>query len=70
MHSLQVLVSAKRRELTMNWNTVIGSKGRCKVKVRNWTSNNGDKMQSNEIVKFYEPGKQVQHQEGWKAGVF
>ena len=52
----------------MNWNAVIGSKGRCKVKVRNWTSNNGNPMQSNEIAKFYE--REEANQSQWKAGSF
>lgn len=41
--------------LRMNWQTVPGSTGRCKVGIREWTNNNGEKIQSNEIKKFYEP---------------
>ena len=58
----------KGEKINMNWNVVIGSKGRCKVKVRNWTSNNGNAMQSNEIAKFYERDDAQQNQ--WKAGSF
>ena len=58
----------KGEKINMNWNTVIGSKGRCKVKVRNWTSNNGNPMQSNEIAKFYE--REEANQSQWKAGSF
>lgn len=43
----------KGEKLHMNWNTVIGSAGRAKVGIRNWTGNDGREMQSNEIVKFY-----------------
>lgn len=41
-------------KLKMNWGTVIGSTGRCKVGVRNWKKD-GEDRQSNEIKKFYEP---------------
>ena len=54
----------------MNWNAVIGSRGRCKVGVRHWKNQNGEDMQSNEIKRFYEPveGQQVGNQ--WKPGSF
>ena len=42
-------------KVRMNWNAVIGSTGRCKVAVREWTNDKGEKRQSNEIKKFYEP---------------
>lgn len=42
-------------KLTMNWNNVIGSKGRCKVAIRKWKKDDGTEMTSNEIKKFYEP---------------
>ena len=58
----------KGEKINMNWNAVIGSKGRCKVKIRNWTSNNGNPMQSNEIAKFYE--REEANQSQWKAGSF
>lgn len=38
----------------MNWNTVIGSTGRCKVKIRKYTAN-GNEYVTNDIEKFYEP---------------
>lgn len=41
--------------LKMNWGAVVGSTGRCKVGVRNWTNKYGEEMQSNEVKKFYEP---------------
>lgn len=43
-------------KLRMNWNSVIGAKGRCKVGIRTWKNKDGDEMQSNEIKKFYDPG--------------
>lgn len=41
-------------KLRMNWNNVIGAKGRCKVYIDKW-DRNGEKMQNNKIRKFYEP---------------
>lgn len=43
----------KGEALRMNWNTVIGSTGKLKLGIRNWTSKNGNPMTSNEITKFY-----------------
>lgn len=57
-------------KLSMNWNAVVGSKGRCKVGIRNWTSSNGNPMQSNQIKKFYEPDYSANAAAGWKAGQF
>lgn len=56
-------------KLRMNWNSVPGSKGRCKVGIREWISErDGEKKQSNEIKKFYEP---VEHPfRSFKAGEF
>ncbi len=39
----------------MDWQKVIGAKGRCKVGVRDWTNKEGEARQSNEIKKFYAP---------------
>jgi len=42
--------------LTMNWNKVVGSKGRCKVYIDKWISNTtGKELTSNKISKFYDP---------------
>lgn len=60
----------KGEKLTMNWNAVTGSRGRCKIKIRNWTSNNGNEMQSNEIARFYEAEDGQQTSPTWKAGNF
>lgn len=44
------------QRITMNWNLVTGSKGRCKVTIRKWTNRNtGAEMQGNQISRFYEP---------------
>lgn len=42
-------------KLAMNWQTVPGSRGRCRVGVRDWKSKDGSTMQSNEIKRFLEP---------------
>lgn len=42
-------------KITMNWNQVVGAKGRCKVAIRKWKNNDGEERTSNEIKKFYEP---------------
>lgn len=43
--------------LKMNWTTVVGAKGKCRVYIDKWTGNNGNEMQSNKIRKFLEPEK-------------
>ena len=45
--------------LNMNWNSVIGAKGRCKVRVDEWKGNDGRDYKSNKIASFLEP-KNVQ----------
>lgn len=50
-------------KMTMNWNKVVGSKGRCKVVIDTWIgSKDGREMKNNKIQKFYnyEPPQQVQ----------
>lgn len=47
----------KGERATMNWNAVVGSKGRCKVGIRKWKNDEGREMSSNEIRRFYEPGE-------------
>lgn len=58
----------KGEKINMNWNLVIGSRGRCKVSIHNWTDDNGDIKQSNQIKKFYEPTSE--NSNGWKPGQF
>ena len=45
----------KGEKMKMNWNAVVGSKGRCKVGTRKWTNDEGKEMVFNEVKKFYEP---------------
>lgn len=47
----------KGESIRMNWNAVVGSRGRCKVGVRKWTGDDGQERTSNEILRFYEPGE-------------
>jgi len=47
-------------KLQMNWNTVIGARGRCKVGVRNWTGKDGQEYQSNQIEKFLDPPANIE----------
>ena len=53
----------------MNWNAVIGAKGKCKVAIDKWTGNDGTEKQNNKITKFYEPSATPQTT-NFKAGTF
>lgn len=41
--------------LRMNWNKVIGARGRCKVAINKWTNDKGEERTNNKIQRFYEP---------------
>lgn len=56
--------------IAMNWNAVIGARGRCKVKVEEWTDKEGNVKQSNRIQKFYEPVEGQATGTAWKPGAF
>lgn len=45
-------------KLKMNWNAVIGKKGRCKITIRKWKNERGEEMHSNSIKRFYDPPEQ------------
>ncbi len=45
----------KGERLVMDWNKVMGARGRAKISIRNWKSQTGIDMQSNEVKKFLEP---------------
>jgi len=53
--------------LKMNWNTVVGAKGRCRIGVRTYEG-----KEFNEIKKFYEPAekKAAEPQKEFQAGDF
>ena len=61
-------------KLKMDWNKVVGAKGRCQVDVRKWTSDrDGREYESNEIRKFYEPDNNTEklpEARGFEAGKF
>jgi hypothetical protein len=42
----------KGEKLRMNWGTVVGSSGRCKLQIHEFTGNDGQKKQSNEVKTF------------------
>lgn len=57
-------------KLKMDWNKVVGARGRCKVGVRKWLSDkDGREYSGNEIRKFYEP-EDKPAAPGFKAGEF
>lgn len=43
----------KGERITMDWNKVSGSTGRCKVKIHNYKNKDGEDRQSNQISRFY-----------------
>lgn len=47
----------KGEKVTMNWNAVVGAKGRAKVGIHKWTNDKGEEYVSNDIKKFYEPAE-------------
>ncbi len=42
-------------KLKMNWNSVPGSTGRCRVYVDKWANDDGKEFESNKVKKFYDP---------------
>lgn len=56
--------------VTMNWNTVVGSKGRAKVGIHKWTNDDGKEFAANQIVKFYEPQSIYQQNSTYQPGRF
>ncbi|HWQ42798.1 MAG TPA: DUF669 domain-containing protein [Desulfosporosinus sp.] len=56
-------------KVTMNWNAVVGAKGRCKVGIHKWTNDKGTEMIFNEIKKFYDP-EEGAPAKSFKAGSF
>lgn len=46
----------KGEKLKMDWNRVVGARGRCRIGVRTFTSTRtGEEMKTNEIKRFYDP---------------
>jgi hypothetical protein len=38
----------------MDWNKVVGSQGRARFKVRNYTNRDGEQRQTNDLDRFYD----------------
>ena len=60
----------KGEKLRMNWNTVIGSRGKCKIKQNKYMSK-GEERVNNQVQKFYsyeELGQQVGYQQPPQQG--
>ena len=55
--------------MKMNWGKVQGATGRCKLGIRKWTGNQGQTMESNQIVRFYEAAEAAAAPT-YKAGKF
>lgn len=60
----------KGERVTMHWNTVVGSTGRCKLGIRKWKTDDGEERSSNEIKRFYEPPEQSSSQQSFEPGRF
>lgn len=43
----------KGEKLRMNWNTVVGSKGKLKLEINKFTGNDGNEKTNNQVKKFY-----------------
>lgn len=58
--------------LKMNWNNVMGAKGRLKLGIRKWKGNDGTEYTSNDVKKFYEPKADATPApaSAWQAGQF
>ena len=56
----------KGERVTMNWNAVVGSRGRAKLVIQNWTNDKGEAIPMNKVKKFYEPSES----KGFEAGRF
>lgn len=60
----------KGERITMDWNQVVGSKGRCNVDIRKWKNDEGREMIFNEVKKFYEPKTTAAEPKGFTPGSF
>lgn len=59
----------KGEKVTMNWNTVPGSTGKCKLGIRKYKKDDGEELVFNEIKKFYESAEKPTQQK-FQAGKF
>ena len=49
----------------MNWNLVMGAKGKAKVIIHHYKNKDGEDRQINQIAKFYQ-----KEQKSWTQGAF
>ena len=57
--------------LRMNWPAIVGRYGRCRVGVREYTNQNGETRQANQIEQFLEPAEISSGQsKSWSPGSF
>lgn len=57
-------------KLTMDWNRVPASIGRCKVYIDKWTGNDGQERESNRISAFLEPDNTPAAKPSFSPGAF
>ena len=57
-------------KLSMDWNKVIGAKGRCEIYVDKWKNDKGVEMSSNKIKKFIEPKENASPTSTYTPGAF
>ena len=55
--------------ISMNWNAVVGAKGRAKISIHKYVGNDGKDHESNDIKKFYEP-EETAPAKGFTPGAF
>lgn len=62
----------KGEKIKMNWNAVVGSKGKCKIFIDKWTNDEGREFEGNKIKKFYESAEKapMTEQRSFQAGKF
>lgn len=54
----------KGEKVTMNWNAVVGARGRARIGIKKWKNDDGKELTFNEIKKFYEPTEQKRYEAG------
>jgi hypothetical protein len=60
----------KGEKVTMNWNAVVGSRGRAKLAIREWTNDKGELKRFNDVKKIYEPDENQIHKQNFTPGSF
>jgi len=60
----------KGEKVTMNWNAIVGSRGRAKLAIREWTNDSGELKRFNDVKKIYEHDDTQAHQQNFTPGSF